>query len=113
MDARLPAHLEVAGWLRTAQAQGGFGAVLHKGEAQAGTILLLTLERGANACVFERMPHADGTRAWTAAKRQDTENKADFDHWLTRRSAQDPDLWVIELDTPLGERLIAESGTQA
>ena len=111
MDARLPAHLEVSAWLRLAAARGGFGTVIRKGEREAGTILLLTIQSGANACIFERMPTAEGSRNWVLAKRQDAENKQEFDRWLTRRGDQDPDLWVIELDTALGERLVAESGT--
>lgn len=111
MDARLPAHLEVAALLRCANALGGFGTVIRRGDADGGTILVLTMENGGKACAFERMPTAEGTRQWTLNCRQDIENKTEFDDWLMRRTAQDRDLWVIELDTPLGERLIAESGT--
>lgn len=111
MDARLPAHLEVAGWLRRAAAVGGFGTVIRKGERDAGTILILTMESGGNACALERMPTPDGTREWIVSNRQDAEKPQEFDDWLTRRASGDPDLWVIELDTPLGERLVAESGT--
>ena len=112
MDARLPAHLEVSAWLRRANAIGGFGMVIRKGEREAGTILLLTLQSGANACAFERMPNPDGVRVWTVSKRQNIENKQEFAEWLARREAQDRDLWVVELDTALGERLIAELGTE-
>ncbi len=111
MDARLPAHLEVGGWLRRAQAVGGFGTVIRKGERDAGTILILTIESGRNACAFERMPTPDGAREWVVTNRQGAEKPHEFDDWLTRRGSRDPDLWVIELDTPLGERLVAESGT--
>ena len=69
-DARLPAHLEVSGLIRATQAAGGFATVLRKGEKEAGTILVVLTENGANSRVYERMPQADGKRAWYCARVQ-------------------------------------------
>lgn len=106
MDARLPAHLEVSALIRQVQAQGGFAAVLAKGEREAGTILLVTTENGRNTRVFERMPQLDGSRSWTCSKQQDPENKELFNQYLERRQSQDADLWIVELDIANVERLI-------
>ena len=46
-EARLAAGFEAAGFLKRAEALGGFGTVLHKGDETHGTILLSLLERGA------------------------------------------------------------------
>lgn len=105
-ETRLPAHLEVSGLLRAVQAAGGFAAVLHKGERDGGTILVVLTENGANARLFERMPDASGTRSWSVAKLEGAENKQEFSEYLTRRGAQDPDLWIVELDIANGERFI-------
>lgn len=105
-EVRLPAHLEVAGLIRRTQAEGGFAAVLHKGEPEAGTILIVLTENGSNSKVYERMPQLDGTRAWHCSKSQDIENPWEFSEYLDRRSRQDGDLWIIELDIADGERLI-------
>ena len=109
---RLPAHLEVSGLIRRAQAEGGFAAVLRKGERDAGTILVVALQNGLNPRLFERMPTLEGERRWTETHRQDPENKAVFDEYLVRRRAQDADLWLIELDVPNPERLIGLAGTR-
>jgi hypothetical protein len=106
VEARLPAHLEVAALLRQVQAAGGFATLLHKGERDAGTILVVLLETGANARLFERMPDVSGTREWRVSKTEDTENKRDFSEYLARRGDQDPDLWIVELDIANGERFI-------
>lgn len=106
MEGRLPAHLEVAALLRQVQAAGGFATLLHKGERDAGTILVVLLENGANARLFERMPDASGTREWRVSKTEDAENKREFSEYLTRRGDQDPDLWIVELDIANGERFI-------
>ena len=105
-DARLPARLEIAALIRLAQNGGGFAAVLKSGDDQAGTILLLLTENGANPRVYERMPQLDGTRKWTESKVQDAENKGEFDAYLARRSAQDRDVWIVELDIANPARLI-------
>ncbi|WP_369026457.1 DUF1491 family protein [Qipengyuania sp. RANM35] len=106
-DARLPAHLEVSALLRLVESNGGFAAVLKRGERDAGTILILTTDRGNNAILWERMPHLDGTRPYTASRKQDIENKIDFEEYVGRRMKQDPDAWVIELDIVNAERFIS------
>ncbi|RYG33182.1 MAG: DUF1491 family protein [Burkholderiales bacterium] len=106
MDARLPAHLEVSGLIRSVQAEGGFATVLSKGDRDAGTILVVVTQNGLHSTAYERMPQLDGTRAWTSRISEDTENKEKFSEFLERRKNQDPDLWIIELDIAHGERFI-------
>ena len=107
MDDRLPAHLEVAGLMRIVESQGGFATVLHKGERDAGTILILTIYRGEPVTLYERMPQLDGSRPFVAAKRQNPENPTELSDYVARRASQDPDIWVIEADIADGERFIA------
>ena len=107
MDGRLPAHVEVGAMLRKAQGEGGFATVIQRGERDAGVILLLTLERGENARLWERMPQLDGTRAFTCTKVQNNDNKQEFEEYLARRQRQDPDSWLVELDIADAERFIA------
>lgn len=92
--------------IRSVSAAGGFASVLQKGEQDAGTILVVLIERGTNARVYDRMPQADGSRAWILAQREDPNDKSNLQEWLDRRAAQDRDLWIVELDIPNGERFI-------
>lgn len=112
MEPRLPAHLEVAALIRRVEAEGGFAAVLQKGEREAGTLLVVLCENDTNARVYERMPDPDGTRKWHCSKRQDPESKTDFNLYIARRGEQDPDLWIIELDIAQGERFIGLTDTR-
>lgn len=107
MDDRLPAHLEVAGLIRAVQAAGGFATVIARGERDAGTLLVVCCENGANAAAFERMPQPDGSRAWTLSRKQDVENPREFWDYCDRRRHQDDDLWIVELDIADAERFIA------
>lgn len=105
-DTRLPAHLEASGFIRAVQADGGFATVLHKGEPDAGILLIVTTQGGENSHLWERMPQLDGTRCFTRTKSQNNENKQEFEEYLVRRTRQDPDAWLIELDIAQAERFI-------
>jgi len=108
MDARLPTHLEVTGLIRAVEAAGGFAAVLAKGERDAGTVLIVTIDRAEGATLYERMPQLDGSRRYIAAKRENTDSPWEFAEYLARRQRQDTDCWIVELDVPNGERFVAE-----
>ena len=107
MGSRLPAHLEVSGIMRLAQAEGGFATVISQGEKDAGTILLLTLQRGGNARLWERMPQLDGARNFEVTASEDIENPSKIQDYIARRSAQDRDCWILELDIDEADRFVA------
>ena len=107
MSERLPAHLEIASLIRLAESNGGSAMVLHKGHREAGTLLIVTMNRGEDARLFERMPQMDGNRNFVATKSQDVEKPSEFFEYLTRRQNQDPDIWVLEVDIADPERFIA------
>ena len=106
MDSRLPAHVEVSGLIRTVQAEGGFAMVLARGEKDAGTILIVTIENNKPAQLYERMPQIDGSRSFICTKVQDIDNKHKFDEYMRKRQAQDSDSWIVELDIANAERFI-------
>lgn len=109
MSQRLPAHIEVSGLLRTAQAGGDFGMVLAKGEADAGTVLVVLLDNQGLGVLYERMPDRDGARKWTHVKSQVADNKNEFDDYLSRRQGQDPDMWIVELTVADRERFVRDN----
>jgi hypothetical protein len=89
--------------IRRAEAEGGFGAVLAKGDATAGSIVVVLLEKGENPRIFERILQSDGHYGWTAATRSDG-TAEEVPTFIARRRRFDPDLWVLELDVPSAER---------
>ena len=107
MEARLASGVRVSALLRLAEVEGGFGAVLAKGDATAGAIAVILAERGVRTGFFERRLAPDGSYAWESA-RQDVADDAGFAAFLERRRRADPDLWVVELDIPSAERFAAE-----
>ncbi|MFN3470732.1 MAG: DUF1491 family protein [Novosphingobium sp.] len=109
MDTRLPAHLEVNALIRAAQALGGFGMVLSKGEREAGTILVVIVDNQGAGTVLDRMPQLDGTRRWCEVKSQAFDNLNEIQPYLDRRVQQDPDMWIVELTVADRERCIRET----
>jgi hypothetical protein len=107
VSARLASSVLVAALLRRAQDEGGFGAVLAKGDPGAGAIAVILAEKGRKACFLERMLAGDGRYAWRES-RQGVESEDDFQKALDRRRQVDPDLWILELDIPSAERFAAE-----
>jgi hypothetical protein len=105
--ARLASSVLVSALLRRAQDEGGFGAVLAKGDPTAGAIAVILAEKGRKACFLERLLQGDGHYSWQSS-RQEIENEQEFKSFLNRRRKSDPDLWILELDIASAERFAAE-----
>ncbi len=108
IEPRLSAEMIVQSLLRKVNQEGGFGAVLRKGDRISGAILIICVEKGKDPRLLEKMPSLDGPSTWQVIWPQDTEKQQNLDEYLKRRSGFDPDLWLIELDIPDAERLIAQ-----
>ena len=107
-DKRLPAHIEVTALIRATQSAGGIATVLNKGERDAGTILIVTIEPDGVARFWERMPRMDGRRIFEAVRERDPANPQAFEELLSRRVAQDRDIWLLELYVADAQRFIAD-----
>ena len=110
MAPRLAPSLFVNALLRLAEREGGFGAVVAKGDATAGTILILLAERGQRVQLLERLLQPNGDYAWGVAV-GGSHNETEIDKFLERRRRFDPDCWVVELDIASAERFADEIRT--
>jgi hypothetical protein len=107
--ARLATAVLVSALIRRAEQSGGSAMVLAKGDATAGGILLITIERGENPRFFERGLGPEGRPALIAAGPAMPTDESEATAYWQRRRARDPDLWVVELDIAGGERFAAET----
>jgi hypothetical protein len=103
---RLTSQVLVSSLLRRAEAEGGFGAVLAKGDATAGAVMVVVAERGVRTLLLERLLQPDGTYSWQDNGRAG-EDDAAFRDLLARRRRGDPDLWLVELDVADARRFAA------
>ena len=109
MSERLPSGVLVSALLRRVNDSGGMGMMLARGDAQGGTILVIALEHGSNPRALERGIGPNGQVMLIGWAPQDMGDSAEITHYWQRRRRNDPDLWVIELDSPFAERFTAET----
>lgn len=108
MSGRLSASVEATSIIRRTQASGDFAAILHKGDADRGALVIVVRSRGTFAACLERVLDLDGTYRWGTSGPSDDEG-GKVAQFLARKVEFDPDLWVIELDVAHPERFIAET----
>ena len=105
MAPRLAAGMLVSALLRRVEEAGGTGAVLARGDATSGALLIQLAERGVPGPLLERRLDVDGQYRWSATGPDEPEQRGDY---IVRRRRSDPDLWVIELDVPDGHSLVED-----
>ena len=93
--------------MRRVEADGGFAALLARGDPDAGAILILLRERGTIAGIHERVLGPDGYR-WQQLQGVEPWNESAAASLVADRRRFDPDLWVVELDVAKAERFAAE-----
>ncbi|WP_380873089.1 GTP-binding protein [Sphingomonas sp. DBB INV C78] len=108
MSERLAAGLFVSALVRRMEATGGGAMVLAKGDATAGAILLVIVERGQTQAVLERTLDERGRYRWTATGPADVDTPGALAEYIDRRRRFDPDLWVIELEGAEARRIADE-----
>lgn len=107
---QLPSHIVVSGLLRAAEAVGGNGAVLTRGDRDAGALLLVLTTRGKRPRVVERVSTAHGGFSWNLTEDQSASREGDsVAQLIDRKKRFDRDLWILELDIPNVEQFIVDS----
>jgi len=109
MGDRLPTAVEVAGIVRRAQASGEFAAILRKGDADRGSLLLLVSSRGRHVACLERLLGPSGNYQWQRTGPSDSAGSMEIRDFLAKRARFDEDYWAVELDIADAERFIAET----
>ena len=106
---RLTASVEATSLIRRVQAQGDFAALLSKGDADRGALLLIIGSRGRHVACLERVLSMDGYYQWQSVGPPESSSSKVVGNFLAKRQRVDPDSWLIELDVAQPERFIAET----
>jgi hypothetical protein len=100
---RLTARTWTSALLRRVAAAGDFATVLRRGDDISGAVILVHRGRDGAESAYQRVLGPDGDYIWRVAAAGET-----LSAWVERQAGFDPDLWVIELDTPDPARFIDE-----
>ena len=98
-EPRVKAGLWVSMALRRADAAGRPGAVLRRGDADAGGILVVLRGR-EGLTVLAQTRDAAGAPAWMRGTGAAAVEQEAADGYVERQVRRDPDLWVIEFPAP-------------
>ncbi len=99
-DPRVKAKLWVQMALRMGDIDGRPGAILRRGDADAGGILVVLRGREGRLCVLSQVRAGDGQSAWMRATGPDSVDEDTADAYIERQVQRDPDLWVLEFTAP-------------
>ena len=109
MEPRLTSAILVSALLRRAEAEGGFGAVLAKGDETSGSIIVIFLEKGGNPRIFERVLQAGGPiMLGPIGDLPRAKLRKRFPISSPAGGYSTPIYWFIELDVPSSERFADE-----
>ncbi|MCP1220895.1 DUF1491 family protein [Acetobacter orientalis] len=97
---RLRTHLHASAILRQAGQDGRSAMLLRKGDPDAGSILVILVERNGSAVVLSQTRTPEGEAAWLRASGATPLEPPELSSYIERQTRFDPDLWVLELDAP-------------
>ena len=97
-DERVKAKLWVQAALRMGDMDGRPGAVLRRGDADAGGVLVVL--RGREGLTVLSQVRAAAESAWIRGTGEAAVGQAAADDYIGRQVRRDPDLWVIEFEAP-------------
>ncbi|OYV59484.1 MAG: hypothetical protein B7Z71_07985 [Acidocella sp. 21-58-7] len=95
----MKAGLWVQAALRLGQADGRYGVVIRKGDADAGGVLVV-LRGHSGVTVLTQIRDASGELAWLRGTGEVPVEDPVADAYIAKQVKYDSDLWVIEFDAP-------------
>lgn len=98
-EARIKARIWVQMALRMGDADGRPGAVLRRGDPDAGGVLLVLRGREGLA-VLSQVRAGEGDVAWIRGTGPAPVDQDAADSYVERQTKRDPDLWVLEFEAP-------------
>jgi hypothetical protein len=98
-EPRIKAGIWVSMALRMGNSGGRFGAVLRKGDPDAGGVLVV-LRHNKDVSVLSQMRSGAGELAWMRATGPAPVDDEAADAYIARQVKFDPDLWVLEFEAP-------------
>ena len=88
--------------LRRCNDQGLFAAVLRKGDAWGGALIVKLNLLDGTFKLLNQTRDIDGNIAWLGVQQGALMTEADASTYIERQVKRDPDLWVVEIEDKQG-----------
>jgi len=99
---RLRSDIWVAAYLRRVAVEGAYAVLRRRGAPEAGAIYVLVDGLDGRVRLFAPGPTSDGERRWFPAHGSDWVESSVAEARLARELKNDPDLWVVALESREG-----------
>jgi hypothetical protein len=93
--------------LRRVQLEGASAAIVRKGDATGGAVLVRTFDpRSREARLYALAQSGGGESVWMQPLAGAPE--PDLDAYAERAARRDPDVWIVEIEASDGKRFLTE-----
>ena len=106
MEARLKTGLWIKALIRRCDLAAVAVAVLARGDGDSGAVLIKLNLRDGGCSVLTQARGPDGELLWMRATGAVPVIEADANSYIARQRRRDPDLWVVEIESPSLETVL-------
>lgn len=99
---RLKTRLWIQAQIRLCDIESIPAVVVHRGDADAGAVLLKINRLGDGCEVLTRFRGLDGEAGWMRGTGPDPVMEQEADDYVRRQLDRDRDVWVLEIEDPNG-----------
>lgn len=105
----LKTEIWVQALIRRAEVAGAFATVARRGDSDGGATLVKVSTLDGRARLYVPARDGEGERIWLdlSAGSLGVEERA-VDEYARKRVAQDPDLWIVEIEDRAGRTFLTE-----
>jgi len=93
---------------RRAESAGASVYIEHKGDPDAGVVLLKILLPDCMAQIYTSVHNFEGERVWIRPLGAAPVPEQDISAYVVQRMGDDPDLWLVEIDDVKGRHFLNE-----
>lgn len=108
--SRLRSDIWVKALIRRCEANLVPAMVVQRGFETSGSVIVKVNRLDGSAQIYTPITGPEGNRLWICPIKSQAEDPsdADADAYISRQTARDSDLWVVEIEDPQGRHFIDE-----